>query len=188
MTDICKKASKQLAVLKRIGKFLTKQGLKIIYNSFILSNFNYCPVIWHFCGKYSTAKTEKIQERALRFVTEDYDSPISDILVKTKSKLLRVSRLKVIAKEAFKILNKDSPECLHNVLSYKPSTHNSMRENQATIQQVSTTRYGIKSFRYDATRICNNLPNGIRQADSYKSFKRLFTTWDGSLCGCSVYT
>ena len=142
MTDICKKASKQLAVLKRIGKFLTKQGRMIIYNSFILSNFNYCPVIWHFCGKNSTAKMEKIQERALRFVTEDYDSPISDILVQTKSKLLHVSRLNAIANEAFKILNKDSPEYLHNLLSYKPSTYNSRRENQATIPQVNTTRYG----------------------------------------------
>ena len=186
VTDICKKASKQLAVLKRIGKFLTKQGRMIIYNSFILSNFNYCPVIWHFCGKNSTAKMEKIQERALRFVTEDYDSPISDILVQTKSKLLHVSRLNVIANEAFKILHKDSPEYLHNLL-YKPSTYNSRRENQATIPQVNTTRYGIKSFRYEATRIWNSLPNDIRQADSYKSFRRLLQTLDGSLCGCCLY-
>ena len=64
-------------------KFLTRQGRMIIYNSFILSNFNYCPLIWQFCGKYSTAKIEKIQERALRFVTEDYDSPTSDILVQS---------------------------------------------------------------------------------------------------------
>ena len=76
---------------------------------------------------------EKIQERALRFVTEDYDSSISDILVNTKSKLLHVSRLNAIANEAFKILNKESPEYLHNLLSFKPSTYNSRRENQVTI-------------------------------------------------------
>ena len=39
-----KKASKQLAVLKRIGRSLTKQGKMTIYNSFIVSNFNYCPL------------------------------------------------------------------------------------------------------------------------------------------------
>ena len=165
VTDICKKASKQVAVLKRIGKFLTKQGRMVIYNSFILSNFNYCPVVWHFCGKNSTAKMEKIQERALRFVTEDYDSSISDILVNTKSKLLHVSRLNAIANEAFKILNKESPEYLHNLLSFKPSTYNSRRENEVTIPQVNTTGYGIKSFRFEAYRIWNSLPNEIRQAD-----------------------
>ena len=36
LTDICKKASKQLSVLKRLGRFLTKQGKLTIYNSFIL--------------------------------------------------------------------------------------------------------------------------------------------------------
>ena len=44
VSDICKKASKQLAVLKRLGRFLTKQGKLVIYNSFIASNFSYCPV------------------------------------------------------------------------------------------------------------------------------------------------
>ena len=48
VSQICKKASKQLAVLKRNGRFLTKQGKMTIYNSFIVSNFNYCPLAWHF--------------------------------------------------------------------------------------------------------------------------------------------
>ena len=41
-------ASKQLAVLKGIGRSLSKQGKMTIYNSFIVSNFNYCPLAWHF--------------------------------------------------------------------------------------------------------------------------------------------
>ena len=141
-----------------------------------------------FLWENSMAKMEKIQERALRFVTEDYDFPISDILVNTKSKLLHVSRLNVLANEAFKILNKESPEYLHNLLSFKPSTYNSRRENQITIPKVNTTGYGIESFRLYATRIWNNLLNEIRQAESYKSFRRLLQTWDGPLCGCSVCT
>ena len=43
-----KHASIQLAVLKRLGRFLNKQGKMIIYNSFIASNFSYCPLSWHF--------------------------------------------------------------------------------------------------------------------------------------------
>ena len=45
ISEICKKASKQLAVLKRLGSFLTKQGKLVIYNSFIASNFSYCPLL-----------------------------------------------------------------------------------------------------------------------------------------------
>ena len=43
ISDICRKAS-QLAVLKRIGRFLTKHGKLTIFKSFIMSNFNYCPL------------------------------------------------------------------------------------------------------------------------------------------------
>ena len=48
ISNICKKASRQLNVLKRIGKHLCKLGKLNIYHSFILSNFNYCPLTWLF--------------------------------------------------------------------------------------------------------------------------------------------
>ena len=48
VSEICKKASKQLAVLKRLGGFLTKQGKLVIYNSFIASNFATLPLFGIF--------------------------------------------------------------------------------------------------------------------------------------------
>ena len=89
VTDICKKkkASKQLAVLKRLGRFLTKPGKLAIYNSFIVSNFNYCPLAWHFCCMSSTNKMEKVQERALRFINNDFTSSLQDLLSSTRSVL-----------------------------------------------------------------------------------------------------
>ena len=78
VTDLGKKASKQLAVLKRLGRFLTKQGKLTIYNSFIVSNFNYCPLAWHFWSMSSTNKMEKVQERALRFINNDFTSSLQD--------------------------------------------------------------------------------------------------------------
>ena len=48
-----------LAVLKRLGHLLTRQGKLAIFKSFITSNFNYIPLIWHFCSQSSTKKTWK---------------------------------------------------------------------------------------------------------------------------------
>ena len=44
VSNICKRASKQLNVLKGIGKHLCRPGKLNIYHSFILSNLNYCPL------------------------------------------------------------------------------------------------------------------------------------------------
>jgi hypothetical protein len=44
------------------------------YHKSILSNFNFCPLAWHFCMEKNSKKIEKVQERALRFVYEDYNT------------------------------------------------------------------------------------------------------------------
>jgi hypothetical protein len=72
ISEMCKKASRQLNILKRIGKYMNRLGSLTSYYSFILSNFNYCPVIWHYCSEKNSNKIGKIQERALRFIYEDF--------------------------------------------------------------------------------------------------------------------
>ena len=109
--EICKEAAKQLAVLIRLGSLLTKQGKLTIFNSFILSNFNYCPIAWHFCGQIGTRKMERIRERTLRFINNAYSSPLRDLLAAGDRSFLHIGRLKVMAGEVFKILNKIFPEC-----------------------------------------------------------------------------
>ena len=68
ISNICKKASQQLNVLKRIGNCLSRLNKLSIFHTFILSNFNFCPLAWQFCSEDNTIKMEKVQERALRFV------------------------------------------------------------------------------------------------------------------------
>ena len=183
-----KKASQQLAVLKRLGRFLTKQGKLIIYNSFIASNFSYCPLAWHFCSVSSTNKLEKVQERALRFINNDYSSSINDLLNSTKlyTQPLHVRRLKQMACEVFKLVNKLSPEYINDLVNIKPSTYNFRAERQADVPRVNTTRYGLRSFRSEATLVWNSLPNELRVAESYPQFRRMIRGWDGLGCKCPL--
>ena len=82
ISNVCKKAAKQLNVLKRIGKNLSRLNKLSIFHTFILSNFNFCPLTWHFSSDGNTKKMGKVQERALRFVYEDFSSSYEDILQK----------------------------------------------------------------------------------------------------------
>ena len=122
VTDICKKASKQLAVLKRLGRFLTKQGKLTSYNSFIVLNFNYCPLAWHFCSMSSTNKMEKVQERALRFINNDFTSSLQDLLSSTSTVPLHVRWMKQMATEVFKIVNDMSPEYIKDLITIQNSS------------------------------------------------------------------
>ena len=184
ISQICTKASQQLAVLKRIGKFLTKQGKLMIYKSFIMSNFNHCPIVWHFCNQSSASKMEKIQERALRFICDDFESPLPDLLQQNGVLPLHISRMKLMAGEVFKIINNIAPSYLHDLISLKSSPYDFRSEKQAQIPRANSTRYGLRSFRYEAARIWNSLPNELRLAESYPQFRRLLRAWDGLNCKC----
>ena len=63
VSRICQKVARQLNVLQRVSKFLSEETRLLCCKSFIGSNFNYCPIIWHFCSKVNTEKLEKLQYR-----------------------------------------------------------------------------------------------------------------------------
>ena len=73
VSTICKKANNQLNAISRIGKHLGQKEKEILINSFVYSNFNYGPLIWHFTTCKGINKIEKVQERSLKFVLNDYD-------------------------------------------------------------------------------------------------------------------
>ena len=98
-----------------MGRNLCKLGKLNIYYSFVLFNFNYCPLTCQFCGEVNTKEIEKIQERALRFIYNEY-SKKETLLSKSKLPSLKVRKLRTIALEVFKILNKQTPA---DLLTYK---------------------------------------------------------------------
>ncbi len=68
---LCKSAARQLNVLYRFRGIFDIKENEIMYNTFNLSDFNYCPIIWHFCGKIASKEVENIQERVLHFMFND---------------------------------------------------------------------------------------------------------------------
>ncbi len=53
---LCKIAAWQLNVLYRLREIIDIKEKEIMHNTSILSNFNYCPIIWHFYGKTASKK------------------------------------------------------------------------------------------------------------------------------------
>jgi hypothetical protein len=187
ITNICKKAARQLNVLKRIGNYLNRLGKLTIYHSFIISNFSYCPLTWHFCSEQNTRKIEKIQERALRFVYNDSVSPYDDLLERSKLPSLKTRRMRSIALETFKIVNRKCPVYLQDLIVIKNNSYNFRYSNTADLPRPRTTRYGKNSFRYEAARLWNTLPNEARNLSSFEQFKNYISSWcGGQKCFCTA--
>ena len=91
------KAGRQLTALQRLKGSLEQDSHMAIYKSFIISNFNYCPLVWIFTGKTSLSKLENIQKRALRFVLDDYQSGYTDLLQNASVPGIKILVLRYLA-------------------------------------------------------------------------------------------
>ena len=172
------KAGNHLNVLKRLSPFINCKDRMAISRSFILCHFEFCSVVWHFCGKTSIRRMEKIQERALRFVYGDYDTTYHDLLHKLPT--LELGRERSIAILTYKIIHDQAPNYLKDLI-------NCNRNSKLYLPSYKSTKHGINSFSYRAPRIWNSLPVTTKNAPSLSSFKTRIKRWNGlqgNRCGC----
>ena len=105
--------------------------------SFMLSNFNYCPLVWHFCSKRDTDKMQKVQIRALRMVLDDYESDHETLLLKAKIQTLHVGRIKTLATDMYKTLHSSNPSYISDIF----------KENSTERCQLSCSKYNLTMQR-----------------------------------------
>ena len=61
ISNICRSAANQLNALIRLKNYLSFNAKRVLINSYIISNFNYCPLVWMF----STANSLKVFKKEL---------------------------------------------------------------------------------------------------------------------------
>ena len=160
---LCKNASKKLYAIRRISKFLSKEKLILIINSFVLSNFCYCPLIWMNCSRQNNKKINKIHERALRLIYNDYTSEYQQLLSKDKSVTFHQRNLQHLCIEIFKTKMGLNPAFMRDIFSEKVECRYQTRSEQHLIlPQTKTTNYGLGSLRYMAYKTWNNIPPILR--------------------------
>ena len=185
VSNITKTATRQLNCLKRHGSFLDQKSRLLLYKSFVLSNFNYCPAVWHFCGSVNSKKLEKIQFRALKFVYNDYFTDYIHLLQRANLPTLELSRIRTIAIEVFKAFNRLSPTFICDMFMIPTHAYNLRSANTLFQSHKRTTNGGLHSFSHVGTNIWNSLPNDLRTISDFKIFKRQIKNWDGIKCKCA---
>ena len=68
----------------RYNKFIDFEEKKTLIESFVQSNFNFCPLVWMFTSPKSVRKIEHVQERALRILLNNYTSDYETLLDMSK--------------------------------------------------------------------------------------------------------
>ncbi len=117
MSELCRKTARQLNAAKFLKTNIDEETRMEIYRSFILSNFNYCPLVWHFWRVLNTKTMENIQKWALWFVYNGFTSSYEELLAKWNHSTLYITRLRYMATEFDKCINSLNPTYLQDMVT-----------------------------------------------------------------------
>ena len=87
---------------------------------------------------------------------------------------LAEQRLSEILCSVLKLVNNNTnPESLNELISLREKTYAMRGKDILKVPKDNTTRFGLNSWRYQAPKIWNNLPDVVRASSDFKTFKRL---------------
>ena len=64
--ELCRKVNQKVHAFGRLRPFLGKQKAKLLFNSVIMYNFSYCPLIWLFCSKGANNEINRTHKRGTK--------------------------------------------------------------------------------------------------------------------------
>ena len=182
---ICKQASNKLYALARISHYLDEQKRKMLMKSFVISQFNYCPIIWMYCQRKSNNLINRIHERALRIAYNDYVSNFNQLLENDDSVTIHHRNIQALATEIYKTLNNLNPVFMKEVFSLKTHSY-PLRTQNLIYPNPRTVSYGLESLGYKGSQIWKNIPKKIQESKDLSVFKTYISNKCKDLCKCNL--
>ena len=142
------KANKKLNVLSRMQRFLSVEKRRIIFKSFIESQFKYCPL---FSSWKSNNKINRLYERSLRIVNND-----EELLSHNNCFSIHEQNTHHFATEIYEVANNLPVGDLKNLFDFKD-------KYTLHIPLVNTELRGKNLIRYFGEVIWNAIPINIKK-------------------------
>ena len=169
--SICRKVGGQVNALNRLKNILPCKTKEALYRAFILPHFHYCSQIWHHCGARNTNKLEKVNERALRYVYKDKTTPYDKLLkwagLSSSLKDRRIQDMLITVNSCFQ---GRAPASISNLINVRKSKYHLRGTNMLSLPKVNSTKHGLRSFRYFASKNWNAMPDAVRAMVGTKEF------------------
>ena len=178
----------QLNALIRLRRFLRIEEREALIQSFVLSNFNYGPLVWMLSSVKSLNKIENLQKRALRFMLSDYESSYGELLRLSGNCVINVRLKKNLCIEIYKTLNDLNPSFMWEISETRKTKRVVCEKYKINLEipRVNQASFGTKSLRFYGLKIWNSLPYHIKSAKNLLCFKNVIKSWNGSICSCKV--
>jgi len=182
ISKICQSASGQLHAIYRLNNYLKPKTRKLVINSFILSNFSYCPLVWCFLSARQCSKIDKIIEKSLKVIDTDNSLSYKELLEKHGQSSVKHRAHKVIAAEVFKTFNNMNPAYMQTIFQKQTNIRTTRQTLNLKSQSFRSKKYGFNSLRVLAPIIWNSIPNTVKASKGITGFKEKIKSWGNDNC------
>ena len=100
--ELCKKTSQKNTASPILSSYLNNSAKKLILNLVIKSQFSCCPLVWIFCSGTSKNMINKVHERSLGIILNDYSS---DFNIIQENNNVTCKNIQALLIELFKMKN-----------------------------------------------------------------------------------
>ena len=166
--DLSFKANNKIKALLRLRSNLSQSQADILFNSFVNSIFNYCPLIWMFCSVGAHDIVNKTHYRALKARFFDFHSSYHELLTRANAVCIHTRNLRLMLLEVFKYFKNLGPKIFESEFMVK-NTPYSLRAGPVFISEPSK-RDSTNFFKHRAILAWNQLPDSLKATNSLSEF------------------
>ena len=178
ISAVVKKCYFHIRNISKIRKYLTAETCKVLVNSLVLSQLDYCNALYYGLPNSSLLRLQRVQNTAARLVScVKKSAHITPVLVDLHWLPIEYRLKFKILLHAFKVVNGHSPSYLSDLICKHVPTR-ALRSSDANLLVVPRTfsKFGDRKFSVCAPYLWNILPEHIKDAESVSQFKRLLKT------------
>ena len=122
--------------------------------AFIASKYGYCPFFRMFHSRKLNSRVNKLNERALRMVYQDYVSSFSELLEKDNLTTIHSRNIQLLVTELFKVKNGLSPPFMNEIFAENAQHYYDLRKKtEFKRNNVKTVYNGTETLTFLRPRI-----------------------------------
>lgn len=184
--ELCRKANNKVKAFCRVINYMDKTKAKLLFNTFFVSCFNYCPLIWMFCGRSGDDAINRVHLRALRTLHDDFSSSFQELLNLDNSVSVHHKNLQTLMTEIYKSTHHLNPQFMWDFFREKETPYNLRTNNLLKLPPTRTVSHGMNSLTFRGSIIWNTLPDNIKNITSLNAFKTQIKKWREIKCNCKT--
>ena len=118
-------------------------GEKILIQSFIYSNFEYCPLVWYLSSSRPLRNIERLRESALRFLFNDHTSSYNELLSMSEKCTMIISHQRALCIEIFKTVKQLNQLFMQNIFKLRTPCY-SLRNPNVTPCKSQSNNFWVQ--------------------------------------------